>query len=362
VGWHVDDGTGVACDVRYMLDYEKNRVVQYLRGCIALTYATTLTGWHGNKSLGFTLTLNDDARTVTMSAPDALANLSRTLLKDVVKCSPRHIMSETIMDIADHEPPAEGHPEREAYLLQQAETRHGLGVCIWMQNSYAQMVHPTNLLCGRMHSPVPDTAKHLRHMVMHMVAFPYSNTYGGWPCDGLEQPAQLITPFTDGQKAMYYEYFSDASLDLKGVTGGVGMLAGGPIQMVSSRQHLSGPNSHAVEVVAGGDNLNGVIPVNGVLQELHIRCGLPTPFYLDSATTVFVAMDDTAARKSVWLKRRVDVLHDGVTLNEIAPTHIREYNMLADPLTKYLTFQVWRRHMLYMLNHKPGVSSWSSAS
>ena len=45
-----------------------------------------------------------------------------------------------------------------------------------------------------------------------------------------------------------------------------------------------------------------------------------------------------------------DMLHDGVTLSEIAPTHIGERNMLADPLTKYLTFQVWRRHMHYVHN------------
>ena len=58
MGWHVDDGASVACDVAWCLDREKNRVVQYLRGQIAVTYATTLTGWHGEKALGFTLTLD----------------------------------------------------------------------------------------------------------------------------------------------------------------------------------------------------------------------------------------------------------------------------------------------------------------
>jgi hypothetical protein len=32
IGWHVDDGTGLACDVNWCLDVSKNRVVQYLRG------------------------------------------------------------------------------------------------------------------------------------------------------------------------------------------------------------------------------------------------------------------------------------------------------------------------------------------
>jgi hypothetical protein len=46
-------------------------------------------------------------------------------------------------------------------------------------------------------------------------------------------------------------------------------LAGGPIIVKSQRQHLKAPNSHTTEVVSAGDNLNFVIPTNGVLQELR---------------------------------------------------------------------------------------------
>ena len=41
-----------------------------MRGTIAVTYATTLTGWHGNKALGFTITCDDESQRVGMSAPD----------------------------------------------------------------------------------------------------------------------------------------------------------------------------------------------------------------------------------------------------------------------------------------------------
>ena len=77
------------------------------------------------------------------------------------------------------------------------------------------------------------------------------------------------------------------------------MLACGPIQTISQRQHLSAPCAHTSEVVGAGTNFSFVVPVNGVLQELHIRQGVPTAFYLDSASTVFVATDDTAIKKSV---------------------------------------------------------------
>ena len=72
--------------------------------------------------------------------------------------------------------------------------------------------------------------------------------------------------------------------------------------------------------------------------------------YLDSATTVFVAKSDTAVKKSVWLVRRALVLTEGVDQGEIEPMHVPEYNMLADPFTKYLTLNVWKRHMHYLLN------------
>ena len=128
------------------------------------------------------------------------------------------------------------------------------------------------------------------------------------------------------------------------------MLAGGPIQASLQRQHLKAPCAHTAEVVAGGNNTNAVVPVGGVLQEAHIRQGVPTPFYLDSRTTVLVATDDAAAKKSVWLKRRIPFLQDAVALGEIAPEHVPESNMVADIFTKYLKLTVWLRHVAYLLN------------
>ena len=92
------------------------------------------------------------------------------------------------------------------------------------------------------------------------------------------------------------------------------------------------------------------MPQNGLLQEWRLRLGRPTPFYLDSLTTVFVSMTDTAVKKSVRLVRRAAVLQEGVFFSEILPLHIPEYNMVADPFTKYLVLAIWARHMWYLLN------------
>ena len=45
------------------------------------------------------------------------------------------------------------------------------------------------------------------------------------------------------------------------------------------------------------------------------------------------------------------MLEDGVTHGVIRPMHIPEYDMVADPMTKYLTYGVWRRLTHYMMNH-----------
>ena len=67
---------------------------------------------------------------------------------------------------------------------------------------------------------------------------------------------------------------------------------------------------------------------------------------------MLVATDDAAAKKSVWLKRRIAVLHDGVELNEIDPQHVSEKDMVADIFTKYLKVAVWQRHCNYLLNDR----------
>ena len=136
------------------------------------------------------------------------------------------------------------------------------------------------------------------------------------------------------------------------------MLGAGPINTIHQSQHLAAPCSHTSEVVAAGVNVNlSVVPVNGVLQEIRIRLGNATPFYLDSKTTVCVAEHDTAVKKSVWLVRRVAVIAEAVTLHEIKPIWINDPFMVADAFTKYLTFNVWVRHMRYLLN-LPSDADW----
>jgi hypothetical protein len=197
----------------------------------------------------------------------------------------------------------------------------------------------------------PSDGTKRKHISMHLLGYPDGNCYGIKGSFGLEQPdnIDLTNPWGE-RKFMFAHWFADANLTTKSTTGGAGMLAGGCIMPVSQRQHLKAPCAHTVEVVGAGTNFSILIPIDGILQELHISQGKPMPFYLDSQTTVYVATSDTAVKKSVWLIRRAAVLEDGVMYNMIKPIHISERDMVADPLTKYLKQGVWWRHMHYLLN------------
>jgi len=345
----VDDSISLACDTKLNLDPNTNRVAQYINGSIQTVYATTMVGWHGNKALGFLLQCNEVEKRVTLSAPDMLEKFVSEALQNSVVLAPRHIMTADFVDIPEGPTPARDDPLRESILMEQSLSRHLLGVSIYMSIAYPQLMMPCNVLCARMTKPHGRTLTCIRHMAMHLKAHPDSASYCTYGKIGLEQSETLVEPFDD-VRPHYFHTFVDANLTESSRTGAVGMLACGVIQAVSQRQHLKAACAHTAEVVAASTFLNLLAPTNGTLQELSIRCGRPTPFYVDSISTVFVASDDKAIKKSVWLIRRAAVLRDGVTYNDIAPLHIREYNNIADPFTKYLVYAVWRRHMHYLLN------------
>ena len=156
----------------------------------------------------------------------------------------------------------------------------------------------------------PDmTTKCLMHMVMHLLKFPHGSRYCIDKADfGLERSEDLDVKLPrKGTKLKCFHWFADAAPEAegyKGITGGVGMLARGPILTISQRQTLASPCTHSLEVVGAGTNINYLIPVSGLLQEVRIRLGRPVPFYLDSLSTVYAATSDASAKKSAWVLRR----------------------------------------------------------
>jgi hypothetical protein len=345
MGQHVDDILGLATG---KVNYKENRIIAYLRGEIAAVYACKLTGWHGNKVLGFDMTLNPELKTVTITAKGALETIRKKIFTDdLFRAQPRHIVTQEVYEPSPGEVPLEGDPSRDAYLERQAITRSALGGGIWAGGAYPQIISGINAMCVNMANPSDQRLAQCRHLFMHLGEDPPGKTFGGPNVTSICCTGDEVAPFTIDKKEGCFHYFSDASIN---VTGGVGMIAGCCFMMLCLRMHLQSPCAHTSEVVAGGTNVHAIVPVNGVLQELSIRQGRPTTVNFDSASTVFVATSDSAPKKSAWLARRTKVITETVEHGEVAPVHIGERDMVADSCTKYIKHEVWLRHMHYILN------------
>ena len=344
-GQHVDD---FLIDATGKQQHTENRIVSYMIGTIAIEYACRLSGWQDGLTLGFNLDLNEELQTITVTAEKTLNEACDKLFADgELKFTPKHIMTESTWKSMPGQLPSSDDLNYLSTLEMRTRCQRALGAGIWLSIPYPQLVGANNAHCVNMANPSSERMKDVKHSFLYLRNNPIGKTFGGKHVGGIMATEKDVHAFTTGQKMGKLHVFSDASV---GVTGGAIMLAGGCVQMLSARQHLASPSAHTSETVAAGTILNLLIPINGVCQELSIRLGEPTPFYLDSLSTVFVALDEEAPKKSIWIMRRTAMIQEAVKMKEIKPIHISEYDMVADSCTKYIKHSVWARHMHYVLN------------
>ena len=332
---HVDDCPGIA---------SSDRLINYIKAGIETQYKVTHAPW--KKVLGFKFECTES--TVTMSAMHTIETMYKTFLLGQLKYDAR--MPGRDVKLTNGEAPAAGDPRLAAYLEMQSETRSLLGLLLWVSLAYPQISYHVNRACGFMSNPSHEVNAYAKHIAMHLYQYPIPVTWGG--CTSLELSVPTVAPFTDGAKEYGLHFAADASPDdaARGITGGVGMLAGGAILTISSRQHLATPDMHANEVLAAGTIMHKIVPLRGFLTEARIPQEHGTPLYIDSASTVFVAQSRGAVKKSAWIRRRSEVLTEAFDMGECDPIKIEEYNNFSDPQTKYLVYRVWMRHLHYTHN------------
>ena len=324
-------------------------MVEFIVGGIQVQYACTVSPWR--KVLGFTFDIDRERKTVTMSCLPVIKKMGEDFLKGQLSYDAKLPGRDMVLEAG--EIPQVGHPDRDAYLQMQTETRSILGLLLWVSLAYPQISFDVNRGCGYMSNPSWSVNKYAKGIVMHLVQHPVPVKWGGnKELKNLVLAQPTVKPFTDGAKEYGLHYAADASpSDVpKGITGGVGMLNGGAIDVFSGRQHLATPDTHSTEVLAAGTIMHRLVPVRGVLQEARIPQELGTPIYLDSASTVFVASNRAAPKKSAWIRRRSEVLVESFELGEVDPLAIDDIDNFSDPYTKRLTFKRWFRHLHYTHN------------
>ena len=297
--------------------------------------------------LEFKSEIDDVAGTARFSAPAVIQALGDRFLSDDVKLTPQHIASPALTQLERvTETPPIGSPDHAQFLQWGADVRSMVGVFMWLMQVYEKMTWASNTCAALVAAPPREAVSHCKRIIMHMLAYDEAPIFGGPMCRSLILSAEPVPPFTPGKKEWGFVAFVDAGSNMeKGITACKLMLAGASIETLMQRQHLVAPESHTIELVAAGTALHRIIPVRGLLQELFIIQEQPTPLWMDSLSTWFVALDKAAVKKSIWLRRRAVMLQDGVDQGEIRPLKIAGEDNLADAETKYLVFHVWRRLM-----------------
>ena len=210
------------------------------------------------------------------------------------------------------------------------------------------------LQCGRFaHNPSWGVWRAITFCLMHLVMHPYATHLGGKECKLLELSSPPRPMHCAGEREWGLYYAIDANVgdpDVPSISSVVGMLAGGTIDSNASRQHHKNGESHTSEVVAAGTGLAFLTTTRGITHEAHVAQVVPTPAYFDSSTTIFVANDDAAPKRALWLRRRVAVLREGVEHGEFSPVKVDEADNIADVHTKYLAYPQWVRHIRWISN------------
>ena len=343
---HVDDRIKIVTS---------DRITQYQLGVFQHVYAMKTTAWR--KVLGWTAVVDREERTVTFECPGVLLAAGDKFLKGVTFANNKHAMLPSLMQLEVGVAPDEADPEYPKFMQMQKDFRSLQGLMIWITQRYTQGLFLTRKTGQFHHSPSWDAYRHLCFGLMHLIAKPHAIHYGGKECRSLELATPIKQPITLDEKIWGLYWFCDASMgdeakpdDFLAMTGAVGMLAGGAIDPVCQRQHQKAAEAHTTEIVAGGTALHRVMFAREMCREWCIGAERPTPIMFDSQTTIFVANDETAIKRSIWIRRRSAILREGVDDGEIEPVKIDQSLNAADVLTKYLVFAIWKRHVWWMHN------------
>ena len=344
IAQHVDDGIAVTSNMKLA-----EWVVERLR----IIWPTTMGRWR--KVLGIDLGITQHSNgysTVELSAPGILDGIRHKYLADEIIIKPKHIMSPQIEHLGPGSVPPEGSPERAPYLQMQTNSRALMGTGLFLPRAYPQATTPFVLNCEHMNNPGHEGFKTLKHASMHLIAFPTGIRYGTDKVEyNLIGIAKTSCPFQlPFVKDFGLHMFTDGALARRAISGVTILLAGGIIDSCMQRQHLTAPDVHTVELVAGTTGLHKIIVIRGKLQEMHIYQEFATPHWMDSLSTVAVANNKHGPKRSLWNARRHKALVEGVELEEIMVRHIEGRFNVANYFTKYEVLNDYLMHKHYFLN------------
>ena len=339
---HIDDNIGYQS--------RGSKIAEYLRDHPKNIYACTLTGW--KKVLGWETTIDREEQRVVYEARDVLARIKNDYLAGAIIIHPRHAATPAAAQLEAGCLPGPDDPEYASYAEMQRITSKGTGLLFWISEHYPQVKWVAGRLGSFMHNGSWPGYRVMLHVFMHLMAHPIGHHFGHPEVRSLEHAGIVKQPvLPDGRMDPRLMTFFDANVgERKNATGIVGLLGGSSYDNVSQSQLVKSGESHTAEVMAGTTGTHRLIVHKGFIQEMHVPQPEATAMITDSATTIYVANNDAAAGRSLWLRRRIHVLHANVEDETTVYTKIPEALNISDAHTKYLVYPKWIEHVKRILN------------
>ena len=374
VGWvafgrHVDDGMGIASSAA---------VVNFILDQLRSDWTITSSGW--DKLLGYScvLTEDDDSCVIQLHCLPYLKQLAAAHTAGESVYNPKLPCTQTLLLTKAGELPPADSPDRPAFEKMQSNFSSGVGSTIWAMRVHDKLVFPTTWLCSLMSNPSHQAYKLWKQSVLHEVAFPRPLEFGGHGRRPLQVDLNVDLPFGGGKPICGLHMFTDSNLGSprpyddveckaiahgtaranppamgRSITGGIICAGGGSIATVCQRQHNIAPDSTAAEITACGTMLNKLVPIAGLFAELRLPSLRAIPVFVDSQSMIFVANDQAAVKRSVWILRRSAVLREFVDQQVVEFFKVGDPENVANLLTKPLTLEKLNKYLSYLKPASP---------
>ena len=147
----------------------------------------------------------------------------------------------------------------------------------------------------------------------------------------------------------YASYKQDHD-DLKSTSGHIFMLAGGPISWKASKQSLIATSTFQAEYIAIYDATSHAIWLKNFIDGLKIIDSIQKPLkvYCDNVAVVFFAKNNKRSSGSRNIDVKYFAVRENVRDKEIEVLKIGTKDQLADPFTKALAVESFRKHIKAM--------------
>ena len=219
-----------------------------------------------------------------------------------------------------------------------------VGELNWITNTAPDFIYATRCSARAMVSPSEYDMKELMQIVSCMAGIVRQDK------DGL----------TIGGKDIDLVFTTDTSYhgfsDLKSCTGGTMHLNSltGSIHSVCEKHTITADSAMAAEGIGAHIHIKRALPVIFLFEELGYKLINPAKFYMDNIPFMkTIKGEKGASHKSKHMLIRLQVTKEAFEDGKISLEHLRSENMVADILTKALSYDKWSKLREPLLGNSP---------